>query len=199
MVSRYTHRLGARGVMKRPALLAVLSLAAACAAPLPPEPRTTPSQPLIRPTPTSTLLPTPTPTNSPQRTASARPSATPVRTATVIRVPIARIWEASCVDVPEEVCGGVARRYVNLVGPIGVYVLNASEGNLLVEPRPSCPAEMRRDVDPAFCWQVDAEGTSDLCMVFARYVGDDRRYADYLQVGGPTPGTIIPSRLPSCV
>jgi hypothetical protein len=134
----------------------------------------------------------PTPVRSTALTPTPSASPSPM----VIIVPLVRRWDASCVGVAEDVCERVGRRYVDVIAPQGPGVFNASGGHITVEPRPDCPEEMNRDVDPTFCWQAEAMGTEGLCIVFARYVGEDPRYPQYVQVGGRLVGTLFQPRRP---
>jgi hypothetical protein len=107
----------------------------------------------------------------------------------------------TCVDVPETECRPVARRFPHLLGMSYESVLDRSYGLMTVEARRACSDRYGREVDLSVCWQAAADwSTGGVCMVFARYIGDDDRYPDFVQVGGDQPARFVEfNRLPPCV
>ncbi len=77
---------------------------------------------------------------------------------------------ATCLDVPESDCRGVATAFVNNLAWSQHSVLEMSHGQVTVAPRSACPEWLPSWAEPGSCWQAVAvaptrSGTG--CMVIA--------------------------------
>lgn len=92
-------------------------------------------------------------------------------------------WTANCVNVPSDVCEGVANRFVQNLGRRGVAVREASGGHIDIAVASSCP--IPEWAVPGTCWRADAPiAGSRACMLIARRVDDGGGLTAFGQVGG---------------
>ena len=94
-------------------------------------------------------------------------------------------WTATCSDVPEDECQGVAALFANNLARSWMVVFEASGGRIEVTNRSACPALLPDWADPASCWQATA-GTEpgQVCMVIGRWPRPEGAALRFGQVGG---------------
>jgi hypothetical protein len=77
-------------------------------------------------------------------------------------------WTATCTDVPELDCRGVAALFINNLARSGGGVFDASDGMVAVVRRSACPAGIPEFFDPTSCWEATASGPhGPVCMIIA--------------------------------
>lgn len=150
----------------------------------------------------ATATPTPPPpSSSPTAPAPSVVPSSPAATAPPLMVR-AGDWMATCDDVPENECRGVAGLFANNLAWNWKRVFDVSGGKVEVTNRSACPAMLPGWADPASCWQATAQTELEpVCMVIARWPKVEGAALRFGQVGGDEMAGMaggLPSGWPAC-